>query len=361
MIEDLDRIPRMQPGDVLTAEGHWNPMRDAVGRSFAPGDGMAGPLGTAIAPGIDTPELPFMFRNDSGEAIPPYGVFVGEEVTVVAGRPCIVAELAGEEVPTHVWINGPRAVSAGGFGWCTRANCVPTKAACATGTPPGLGDVVAPGNGTFLLETTEGGPLKLLEAPTNGVARVIRQEAGSSTLKMGKVDSNWISGTATVSVWSNGEDTGDDVTASMPPWVTDWDVAEGAWVELKQYAGDPTWYASEPDAGSIKYGKLDAAWTSGTATVSVCADGEDTGDDVTASMPPWITDWDVAEGTWVELKQYAGDPTWYATPMVSQDVYTDWQFNASSADIEKKTRTAVGPFVDQETDWTKVDDTAECP
>ena len=245
MIEDLDRIPRMQPGDVLTAEGHWNPMRDAVGRSFAPGDGMAGPLGTAIAPGIDTPELPFMFRNDSGSTIPVYGVFVGEEVTVVAGRPCIVAELAGEEVPTHVWINGPRAVSADGFGWCTRANCVPTKAACAAETPPELGDVVAPGNGTFLLETTAGGPLKLLEAPTDGVARVIRQDAGS-TFQYGKLDAQLNSGSsATMSVWSwTGSawaDSTDNLTVYAPPLLSSGNIASGKWVRVEWCVESARW------------------------------------------------------------------------------------------------------------------------
>jgi hypothetical protein len=113
-----------------------------------------------------------------------------------------------------------------------------------------------------------------------------------------------------------------------------------------------------------KYGKVDADWTTGTATVSIWtwngSAWEDSTENETATMPPWITTWSLASGAWVKLDYHAQSGQWHAMPMVSQAVYTAWQYNASSDDVEKKTRTVVGPFTDAETDWTKVDDTNPC-
>jgi hypothetical protein len=129
-------------------------------------------------------------------------------------------------------------------------------------------------------------------------------------------------------------------------------------------------------AGVIQYGgagvgatsglfcKVDSEWTSGSATVSVWkwsgSAWVDSGVNKTVYMPPWISSWTVAAGTWVELKYHAQSRRWYATPMVSQATITDWQYNATSDDIEEKTRTIVGPFTNAESDWTKVDDTNPC-
>ena len=181
--------------------------------------------------------------------------------------------------------------------------------------------------------------------------------------KFGKVDDNpWTTGTATVSIWewsgSAWADSTENETVSMPPWIATWSVATGTWVRLDYDYQSEKWIVTDPPIEV--YGKVDSTWTSSTATVSIWANGSDTTANLTANMPPWITSWSVASTSWVVLKWDRVDQKWYATPMISQAVYTAWQYNASSDDIEKKTRTAVGPFTDAESAWTKVDDTNYC-
>lgn len=114
----------------------------------------------------------------------------------------------------------------------------------------------------------------------------------------------------------------------------------------------------------FRLGKLDAEWTTGSATVSVWTwNGSawaDSGENLTVYQYPWVASWTIAISTWVKLDYHGQAKAWYATPMVSQAVFTDWQYNASSGDIEEKTRTIVGPFTGAESGWTKTDDTEEC-
>jgi hypothetical protein len=137
------------------------------------------------------------------------------------------------------------------------------------------------------------------------------------------------------------------------------------WESRRDLGAPPPAAFAVPFPVQPKFGKVDDnPWTTGTATVSIWewsgSAWADSTENETAEMPPWIATWSVATGTWVRLDYDYQSEKWLATPMISQAVYTAWQYNASSDDIEKKTRTAVGPFTDAESAWTKVDDTNPC-
>ena len=137
------------------------------------------------------------------------------------------------------------------------------------------------------------------------------------------------------------------------------------WESRRNLGAPPPAAFAVPFPVQPKFGKVDDnPWTTGTATVSIWewsgSAWADSTENETADMPPWIATWSVATGTWVRLDYDYQSEKWLATPMISQAVYTAWQYNATSDDIENKTRTAVGPFVNAESGWTKVDDTNPC-
>jgi hypothetical protein len=86
-----------------------------------------------------------------------------------------------------------------------------------------------------------------IDAMGTHIRRRITTPAG---LKYGKLDAAWTGSSATVSIWTwNGsawEDSGDNETAYMPPWVTTWSVASGAWLKLEYHAQSGQWHATKP-------------------------------------------------------------------------------------------------------------------
>jgi hypothetical protein len=108
------------------------------------------------------------------------------------------------------------------------------------------------------------------------------------------------------------------------------------------------WVGALPPATGPKYGKLDGVWQSGTVTVSIWANGADTGENLEdVAMPPWLTaesSWNLYE-TWVRLDYFSCDSKWYATPFVSVNVPTGFHINLETHGLDWETRTIMLPAV----------------
>lgn len=148
------------------------------------------------------------FKNNSGEEIPPYGVFKVTGTENVGSRSLIVAEKPDTYGSQYLhFINGITAVADGKCGSC--CNTFPCLAKHGTGTLA-IGELWGPRNDSWALEEQTGGFIVIGQA-SSGIAIVNRFPMLAFT---GKYDSNTTQGNSgTVSVYWQGSDTGQNITS----------------------------------------------------------------------------------------------------------------------------------------------------
>jgi hypothetical protein len=91
----------------------------------------------------------------------------------------------------------------------------------------------------------------------------------------------------------------DPIEIYMPPWLTSWVVPLGTVLEVEKHVQSGQWIVQNPPLRHV--GKLDALWSSSTATLSVWAGGEDTTADLTVSMTAWLPSWVLPSGAYLEI------------------------------------------------------------
>ena len=138
----------------------------------------------------------------------------------------------------------------------------------------------------------------------------------------GKSDSLWTygsPGTVSIYTFTSGAwyDSGIDVSAEPPLMIDLFLCPAGTWLELKWHAQYGKWIASVP---TQLYGKVGTDWNSGSASVSVWANGADTTAHLTVAMPPWYPDYYIPAGSWLILSWSQTDFTWYASPLTAEHV-----------------------------------------
>lgn len=147
------------------------------------------------------------FKNDSGEEIPPYGVFKVSGIEMVNSRALIVADKPDTYGSQYLhFINGITAVADGKCGSC--CNTFPCLAKHGTGTPA-IGELWGPRDDSWVLEEQTGGFI-VVGQHSSGIAIVQRMPMLAFTGRFNATVSQGSSGT--VSVYWQGSDTGEDIS-----------------------------------------------------------------------------------------------------------------------------------------------------
>jgi len=185
------------------------------------------------------------FRNVSGEEIPAFGLVELTDQEELEGgliwqadKPDATTE--SDQNAAVLAVNGPVRVPIGGYGECSQDWPMQVLFGEALTRKDGCG----PKSGSWAVWGGSRTAFTYLgdDATDDNEERGWIVAAIGTAIKYGKVDDNpWTTGTATVSIWVGGADTGDNVTATIAPWITTWSIATGTWVRLELVDG--TWYA----------------------------------------------------------------------------------------------------------------------
>ncbi len=171
-----------------------------------------GGLYSETGPGFESLPLEvasLMFRNDSGEEIPPWGAMKVTDATMEDGKAIVVVDKP-EAISQILLFNGARAVADGNRGV---AQSGPVYRVTYTGTAPTNGRVVGHINGQWYLDDAAGGFIVIGEVSADADTMFVMEHhepmAGKSngTITAGS--------TGTVHVYTNLTDDSYDITASL--------------------------------------------------------------------------------------------------------------------------------------------------
>ncbi|MGQ0633044.1 MAG: hypothetical protein ACT4QC_00385 [Planctomycetaceae bacterium] len=193
-----------------------------------------------------------VFRNDSGEQVPAFGVLRLTGVAVL--EPARVV-LTAQKPDTYgcqyqCAINGPTPVPAGKYGVCTRLGLLPALYDAADGTPA-FGERWGPRSGTWKLKKHTGG-FRVLGV-TNGGKGLALVEHQPFLRFRGVTDEAIASGAdGVVSIYYGSNNSYTDTTVNMSDVANDLDedIESGATVEC-------VW---EEDTGGNKFKIIQADW-----------------------------------------------------------------------------------------------------
>jgi hypothetical protein len=120
---------------------------------------MAQRTGTIQTLDLLSSKFPIVFKNNSSESVPAFGIM---QIESVSGVPSGMAQLVTINKPSgtdgQYLINGPLVVRAGKRGRC---RILSAMTIAYTGTDPALGDTVGPSSGSWLASTAGSGYVAL--------------------------------------------------------------------------------------------------------------------------------------------------------------------------------------------------------